>query len=63
MISGGSAPGGNWRRMVWEIAVTCAFARSILAFGCRNILTIAVPFTVVDSMCSMLSTVVVRTRS
>ncbi len=33
------------------------------AFGCRKILTIAWPLTVVDSMCSMLSTVVVRTRS
>ena len=56
-------PGGRKRNMVWETAVTCALAVSRRAFGCRKILTIAWPFTVVDSMCSMLSTVVVRIRS
>src|SRR5580692_10165532 len=63
MINGGKVPGGNWRRIVWETAATCAFAVSRLAPGCRKILTIASPFTVVDSMCSILSTVVVRFRS
>src|SRR6266699_2679240 len=63
MIRGGWIPGGSWRRMVCDIAVTCAFAVSRRAFGCRKILTIDWPLTVVDSMCSMLSTVVVRTRS
>src|SRR6267142_3699537 len=56
-------PAGSWRRMVCDIAVTCALAVSRRAFGCKKIFTIAWPFTVVDSMCSMLSTVVVRTRS
>src|SRR6266705_218744 len=63
MIRGGWMPAGSWRRMVCDIAVTCALAVSRRACGCRKILTIAWPFTVVDSMCSMLSTVVVRTRS
>jgi hypothetical protein len=51
------------RKMVCEIAVTWAFAASRLASGCRRILTMASPFTVVDSMCSMLAIVVVRFRS
>src|SRR2546422_6151990 len=63
MIRGGWMPGGRKRNMVWETAVTCALAVSRRAFGCRKILTIDWPFTVVDSMCSMLSTVVVRIRS
>ena len=50
MINGGKVPGGNWRRIVWETAATCAFAvGSRLAVGCRKILTIASPLTVVDS--------------
>src|SRR5437899_2157094 len=63
MMRGGWMPGGSWRRMVCDTAVTCAFAVSRRAFGCRNILTIDWPLTVVDSRCSMLSTVVVSTRS
>src|SRR5206468_836757 len=63
MIRGGWVPGGSWRRMVCDTAVTCALAVSRRAFGCKNILIIDWPLTVVDSMCSMLSTVVVRTRS
>src|SRR6266581_5673476 len=63
MIRGGWMPGGSWRRIVCDTAVTCALAVSRRACGCRKILTIAWPFTVVDSMCSMLSTVVVRIRS
>jgi len=39
MISGGVAPGGNWRNSVWEIAVTCAFAVRISTFGWKKILT------------------------
>src|ERR1700731_5035137 len=49
--------------MVCDAAVTWAFAVSMLAFGCRKILTTAVPFTVVDSMCSILSMSVVSRRS
>jgi len=49
--------------MVCDTAVTCAFAVSRRALGCRKSLTIDWPLTVVDSMCSMLSTVVVRIRS
>src|SRR5437867_3046767 len=63
MMSGGVMPAGSWRRIVCETAVTWALAVSRLAFGCKKILTIAWPLTVVDSRCSMLSTVVVRTRS
>src|SRR5204862_106159 len=63
MMGGGWVPGGSWRRMVCDTAVTCAFDVSRRAVGCRKILTIDWPLTVVDSMCSMLSTVVVRTRS
>src|SRR6266436_6244034 len=63
MINGGWVPGGSWRRIVCDTAVTCALAVSRRACGCKKIFTIAWPFTVVDSMCSMLSTVVVRTRS
>src|ERR1700678_321236 len=63
MISGGKVPGGSCRRIVCETAVTCAFAVSRLAVGCKKIFTIAWPFTVVDSMCSILSTVVVRILS
>src|SRR5205823_9543082 len=62
-VGGGWVPAGSWRRMLCDTAVTCAFAVSRRALGCRNILTIDWPLTVVDSMCSMLSTVVVRTRS
>src|SRR6266404_2275855 len=63
MIKGGKAPGGRKRRIVCETEVTCAFAVSKLAVGWRNIFTIAWPFRVVDSMCSMLSTVVVKILS
>jgi hypothetical protein len=51
--------------MLCEAAVTSAFARSTLAFGWRKIFTLTMPSmpTVVDSMCSMLSTSVVRTFS
>ena len=41
MINGGKVLGGNCRRAVWEMAVTCALAVSRLAFGCRKIVTIA----------------------
>src|SRR5437016_3449028 len=63
MMRGGWVPGGSWRRMVCDTAVTCALAVSSRAFGCRKIFTIDWPLTVVDSRCSMLSTVVVSTRS
>jgi hypothetical protein len=63
MTSGGWVLAGNWRRMVCDTAVTWAFALARSTRGWKKILTIDWPFTVVDSMCSMLSTVVVRTRS
>src|SRR5258707_8937971 len=63
MMSGGNAPGGRKRRTVCETELTWAFAVSKLAVGCRNILMITWPLTVVDSMCSMLSTVVVKILS
>src|SRR5262249_816199 len=63
MISGGVVPGGYWRSTVWEIAVIWALAVSRRAFGCRYTLMMACPFTVVDSMRWMLSTLVVSTRS
>ncbi len=63
MIRGGVMPGGYCRITVCEIAVIWALAVSRLAFGCRKTLMIACPLMVVDSMCSMLSTVVVSTRS
>ena len=56
-------PAGNCLSWVWEIAVICAIARSMLAFGCRNTLTTAIPYSDCDSTCSMLSTIVVSARS
>jgi hypothetical protein len=50
-------------RIDCDTAVTCALAVSRLAPGWKNTLTTAWGFKVVDSMCSMLSTVVVNTRS
>ncbi len=60
MISGGWMPTGNWRTASPEAATTCAFAVSMLAPGCRKIFTTSMPLYVVDSMCWMLSTSVVR---
>jgi len=45
MIRGGKVPGGNWRRIVCDTAVICAFAVSKLAVGCRKIFTTAWPLT------------------
>ena len=63
MICGGRIPGGSCRSRNSEAADTCALAVASDALGCRYTLTIAWPFSVVDSMCSMLSTRVVRTFS
>ena len=63
MISGGVVPWGNCRSCVCETAVICAMARSMLALGWKKTLTTAMPFSDCDSMCSMLSTVVVSVRS
>ena len=47
MISGGAMPGGNCRSTVCEIAVIWALAVSSRAFGWRNTLMMAWPFSVV----------------
>ncbi len=46
-----------------EMLVICALAVSTLAPGCRKVLMMARPFSVTDSVCSMLLTTVVRLRS
>src|SRR6202000_256769 len=46
-----------------EIDVSCAFARSVLAPGCRNVLMMARPLSVTDSVCSILLTTGVMLRS
>ncbi len=63
MMSGGCVPGGSPRSRVCDMAVICAFAVWRLAVGCKYTLMMVVPLMVVDSMCWMLSTVVVRVRS
>src|SRR5665213_980021 len=60
---GGCVPGGSPRNRVCEMAVTCAFAVARLAVGCKNTFMIETPLRVVDSICAMFSTVVVRARS
>ena len=42
-ICGGRMPGGNWRSVDCEAAVTCALAMARLAPGCRKILMTAMP--------------------
>src|SRR4029453_19114905 len=59
----GCAPAGKVRRSVWETAVTWALACARFACGYRKTLVIEAPLRVVDSMCSILSIVVVRARS
>src|SRR5579859_1915481 len=63
MISGGVVPCGNCFNCVCELAVICASALSILADGCRNTLTTAIPLRDCDSMWLISSTTVVRFRS
>ncbi len=63
MMSGGVVPVGNCLSKVWEMAVTCASAISILAFGWKKILMTAMPLSVWLSVCSISLTVVVKTRS
>jgi hypothetical protein len=63
MTSGGVTPGGNWRSIVCSIAVTCAIAVWMFAFGWKKTLISEIPASDCDSMCSMSLTVVVRLRS
>ena len=43
ITSGGWVPGGIERIAVWLMAVTCAIAVSIFAFGWKYIFTVAMP--------------------
>src|SRR6478736_925701 len=63
MMNGGCVPGGICRRLKFETAVIWAIACSVVAPGCRNTFTTAIPRSDCDSMCSMSLTVVVRPRS
>src|SRR4051794_22403414 len=63
MMNGGVVPGGSLRSADCEIDVICATAASVLAPGWENTLTIDVPRSVCDSMCSISLTVVVSPRS
>ena len=56
-------PGGSERNCVCDSAVTSAIASSIFAFGWKKILTTAMPFSDVDSMCSISLTAVDSPRS
>src|SRR5580700_2503022 len=62
-MNGGEVPGGREWSWLCEMLVICALAVSMLAPGCRNVLMIARPFSVIDSVCSMLLTTVVILRS
>lgn len=63
ITSGGVAPCGIWRTIACADETVCAMAVCTFAPGCRNTFTTAMPGSDVDSMCSMLLTVVVRIRS
>jgi hypothetical protein len=63
MMNGAVVPGGSCRSTDCEIAAICATALSVLAPGWKKTFTTAVPRSVIDSMCSMSLTVVVRPRS
>ena len=56
-------PGGSWRSCACSIATTCAIAVWMFAVGWKKTLMTVMPFSDVDSMCSMSLTVVVRLRS
>src|ERR1700733_9295956 len=62
-MNGAAVPGGRLCSWLCEMLVICALAVSTLAPGCRNVLMIARPFSVTDSVCSMLLTTVVMLRS
>jgi hypothetical protein len=53
MTSGGVMPGGSWRSWACSIATTCAIAVWMFAVGWKKTLMIVMPFSDVDSMCSM----------
>src|SRR5579863_10332540 len=63
MMNGADVPGGMLWSWLCEMLVICALAVSMLAPGCRKVLMIARPFSVIDSVCSMLPTTVVMLRS
>src|SRR5271165_2064028 len=63
MMNGAAVPGGMLWSWLWEMLVIWALAVSMLAPGCRNVLMMARPFSVIDSVCSMLLTTVVMLRS
>ena len=60
---GAAVPGGMLCSWLCEMLVIWALAVSTLAPGCRNVLMMARPFRVTDSVCSMLLTTVVMLRS
>ena len=62
-MNGEVVPGGMLRSADCEIDVICATADSVFAPGWKNTLTIDVPRSDCDSMCSMSLTVVVMPRS
>src|ERR1700722_10739451 len=62
-MNGGVVPGGAIRRIVSEMADTCAMAPAMSVPGWKNTFSTAYPVNDSDSMCSMLSTVVVMPRS
>src|SRR5215813_938394 len=63
MTRGGVVPWGRNRNWVCEIAVTCAIAVCMLAFGLKKTFTTAIPLSDCDSMWSMSFTSVVKARS
>ena len=56
-------PGGNCFIVACASAITSAIAPSTLACGCKYTFTTETPYSDCDSICSMLSTVVVSARS
>src|SRR5580698_4628901 len=63
MMNGAAVPGGRLWSWLCEMLVTWALALSMLAPGWRNVLMMARPLRVIDSVCSMLLTTVVMLRS
>src|SRR5579863_4513329 len=63
MMNDAAVPGGKLCSWLCEMLVIWALAVSMLAPGCRKVLMMARPFSVIDSVCSMLLTTVVMLRS
>src|ERR1035438_9143784 len=62
-MNGADVPGGMLWSWLCEMLVIWALAVSILAPGWRNVLMMARPLSVIDSVCSILLTTVVMLRS